>query len=210
MKIRNYFFWLIFLSGLTCGLPNPCLAKAKLAKTINCLNAQYKNFYKTKNADKRFEAASRYLKCFPSNFEEFEELMGYDYANNMAGPLNNNYSKYLNFLGDNYNYFDKKSFLMKFINIGISAHRVMSVDAEGELIAIVLFPFRENPDHPIATLSMHSKKKITRFWNFILSNLEGTGLDPAVYSCPERFAGTKACKILSGIKMKAPPYKAPC
>lgn len=209
MKIKIFivipFSLLVVIGGVM-----PCLGKEKLNKNISCLNTSYLDFYKATSKAMKRSAASRYLKCFPDSFKEFESFLGFNKKTGKQAPLYGHSYKYVGFLWKNYSYFNKSDYIKKFVAIGVTAHSVELGDIEGQLIGVTLIPFNKIPGESLKALSRYPDAKIRNFWHFTLSTLTGVGLDPTMYSCPMEFSGYKACKILVDMKKNARPYKSPC
>jgi hypothetical protein len=179
-----------------------------VATEVACLNDTYSDFQKSTSDSEKNAIASKYLACFPDTFSQFEQLFGYDATTDVKAPLLQEYQKFLNFLANNYSYFDKNKFSEKFINIATSTTgSVESVDAENELQAVTLISFRKDPSISLGLLSKHNEEEITAFWTFSLNTLEH-GVDTSIYSCPPSFNTSSACVVLSKISSHTPNKQA--
>lgn len=189
----------IFISLASLVEVGGCHAAPKIELTVACLNDSYAAFQTAATTDERSSIASKYLYCFPSTFSEFEALFGYDMQTKVASPLYPEYLKYFNFIGQNYEFFDKTAFSKKFIDLAIDARGSDFSDAEELLQITSLAPLKRDPDIGFSILSKHSDSEIRSYWNFVLDTLVPRS-KKAIYSCPTLYMQTKACRVLSDIR----------
>lgn len=122
--------------------------------------------------DKSTESWSLFFNLFPSTFEKFDSIFGYQ--ENQKGPLYDMYQQYIYLFFEAQNHINESVYYNKLIQIAKDG--IWDADANSLFqLCIVNFVINDSTNHQknsfLETLSTYSETDISNFWRFYFEDL---------------------------------------
>jgi hypothetical protein len=195
-------YWLAAIAFLMVGChadgSNAATDNAAMTSTKQCLQTNLEAYRSSQEKEKKYLVD--YFNCFPSDFNGFKQLFGYEEKADSVSfaPLYEKYTEHvISMLPKTAEQVGKDRFLEKLINLSIGGQ--WQADAVGYLRSLLRQYAASDKNLFFTILERKSDKEIKSFWQFYFDGPHGLERKYDKNICPDTDR-SKACKILKSVK----------